>query len=255
MPDEYKSALDYETKFSYTDYNVTELIDVCAKLVRQAVERGGGKIETGEDSREYFLIPVGEPQPTALEQCWEPSDPPENVHFTEEEIMQIEIRFIPGDAYINQWMVAGPFSQEGKDAGELFEYPFLPETDPGKAGWKPVFPEGENQSWMVDFTQLFKRENVAAYLQTNIISPEEQEAKLLVGSDDGIKVWLNNILVHQKNVERAFRAGEDTCAIHLKEGANTLLMKITQGRGGWAASAVVCDQDGQPLKGLEYKAE
>jgi len=37
LPDEYKSDLDYSTNFSYTDYNVSELIDVCEKLVRDAV--------------------------------------------------------------------------------------------------------------------------------------------------------------------------------------------------------------------------
>ncbi len=97
LPDEYKSALDYETKFSYTDYNVSELIDVCARLVRDAVIRSGGKIETGQDGQEYFLIPFEEPVPSSLEQCWDAAPLTGDVHFTEEEMVQIHLDDIPAE--------------------------------------------------------------------------------------------------------------------------------------------------------------
>ena len=90
LPDEYISALDYTTKFSYTDYNVTELIDVCVKLVRDALIRSGGKIETGKDGKEYFLIPVKGPVPDILEQCWDAVPVTGNIHFTDEEMAQIK---------------------------------------------------------------------------------------------------------------------------------------------------------------------
>lgn len=89
LPDEYKSALDYTTKFSFTDYNVSELIDVCEKLVRDAVVRSGGKIETGKDGKEYFLIPVEKPAPGILEQCWNALPVEGNIHFTDAEMAQI----------------------------------------------------------------------------------------------------------------------------------------------------------------------
>ena len=73
--------------------------------------------------------------------------------------------------------------------------------------------------------------------------------------DDGVKVWLNGELVHQNNVERGFVADEDNFTIHLLKGENTLMMKITQGVGGWAASAVICDMMSVPLEGLEFRAE
>jgi len=255
LPDEYKSELDYDTKFSYTEYNVATLIDVCAKLVRQAVERGGGKIETGEDGKEYFLIPVEDPQPGPLEQCWEPSETPEDVNFTEEEMEQLDIRIIPPEAHIKAWRISGPYSEEGLDMTQLLDKTFPPEKDIGSVTWKPVAEEGTEGSWMVDFTQFFEGENVAAYLITNIYSESDQEVKLLVGSDDGIKVWVNDKLVHQNNVQRGFQADEDSFDIELKEGKNTLMMKITQGAGGWAASAVICDMKGKPMEGLTYKTD
>ena len=50
-------------------------------------------------------------------------------------------------------------------------------------------------------------------------------------------------------------ADEDYFTIHLLKGENTLMMKITQSAGGWAASAVVCDMMSVPLEGLEFRAE
>jgi len=90
IPDEYKSALDDTTKFSYTNYNFSELINVCSKLVRDGVSRNGGKIETGEDGKEYFLIPVEVPVPGVLEQCWHPGPVGDDIHFTNNEMDQIK---------------------------------------------------------------------------------------------------------------------------------------------------------------------
>jgi hypothetical protein len=251
LPDDYKSAIDYETRFSYTDYNVSELIDVCAMLVRQAVERGGGKTETGDDGKEYFLIPVEEPVPGKLEQCWEPSTPPEDVYFTGEEMEQVEIRIIAREAHVKHWLISGPYSEEGMDAGQLFEHVFKPEEDLDRTEWKSI--PAEKESWMVDFTQFFKGENKVAYLKTTVISPSEREARLFIGSDDGVKAWLNGELVHQKNVTRGFHADEDHVDIMLRQGPNPLMLKVTQGTGGWAASAVICDMKSIPLEDLEYK--
>jgi len=255
LPDEYKSELDYETKFSFTDYNVSELIDVCAMLVRQAVERGGGKIETGDDGKEYFVIPVEEPNPGELEQCWEPSETPEDVYMTEEEMSQITIKTLPGDAHISQWLVSGPYEEDGKERLELFETVFIPEENAEKTKWVLVNPDEDHAYWRVDFNDIFPGENKVAYLKTTIVSPADQEAKLFIGSDDGVKVWLNSELIHENNTERGLMPDEDKMDIQLKKGDNTLMLKITQGVGGWEASAAVCDMDGIPLEGLQYKAE
>jgi hypothetical protein len=254
LPDEYKSELDYETRFSYTDYNLAGLIDVCAMLVRQAVERGGGKIETGDDGREYFVIPLEQPVPGELEQCWEPSETPEDVMMTEEEMAQIEIKIIAREAHIKNWLVSGPYEKEGLGALELFDVAFLPEENINNARWTPVYSDHE-EGWMVDFTNFYPGENKVIYLKTTIRNPSDQEARLFIGSDDGVKVWLNGELVHQNNLNRGFMADEDYFTIHLLKGENTLMMKITQSTGGWAASAVVCDMMSVPLEGLEFRAE
>ncbi len=88
LPDKFTSALDPEGKFSHTPYNFPMLVDVSKKIVRQAVERAGGRVETGADGRETFVIPIEEPRVGKLEQCWEPG-PIANSKFTEAEMSKI----------------------------------------------------------------------------------------------------------------------------------------------------------------------
>jgi len=90
LPEEYKSALDPKGKFSHTPYNFPTLIEVCEKLVRQAVVKAGGRIEKNDKGEEVFVIPVQEPKPSNLEQCWEPG-PVADSKFTEEEKAQIKV--------------------------------------------------------------------------------------------------------------------------------------------------------------------
>ena len=87
LPDKFKSALNPEGKFSHTPYNFPMLIEVSKKLVRQAVERAGGRIEKA-GGEEIFVIPVEKPKPGKLEQCWE-AGPIAESRFTEEEMAQI----------------------------------------------------------------------------------------------------------------------------------------------------------------------
>ncbi len=72
LPSRFTSALDPEPKFSHTSYNFPGLLAVCEKLTRQAVVRAGGRIEREADGGEVFVIPVEEPKPAKLEQCWNP---------------------------------------------------------------------------------------------------------------------------------------------------------------------------------------
>jgi hypothetical protein len=91
LPDKFTSALDLEQVFSYTSYNLTSLTQVCEKLARAALTRNGGRVETNEEGEEVFVIPLREPLPGALEQCWAPGPVPEDVHFTAAEMSQITV--------------------------------------------------------------------------------------------------------------------------------------------------------------------
>ncbi len=91
LPEKFTSALDPEPKFSFTEYNFKDLVEVCGDLARQAVVKSGGRIEKGGEGEEVFLIPWQQINPGELEQCWEPGPVAENVRFSEEEMEKITV--------------------------------------------------------------------------------------------------------------------------------------------------------------------
>ena len=96
LPERFKSALDPDGKFSHTPYNFPKLIEVCEKLVHQAVAQSGGRIEKNPDGEQIFVIPVTEPRPSRLEQCWQPGLIA-NSKFTKPELEQIKTPEKPED--------------------------------------------------------------------------------------------------------------------------------------------------------------
>jgi hypothetical protein len=88
LPEKFTSALNPEGKFSHTPYNFPMLVEVSKKLVRQSVQRAGGRVETNAEGEEVFVIPIQKPKPSKLEQCWEPRTIA-NSTFTEEEMAKI----------------------------------------------------------------------------------------------------------------------------------------------------------------------
>lgn len=88
LPDRFISKINPEGKFSHTPYNFPTLVEVCNRLVQQAVLRTGGRIEKDNSGREIFVIPVQKIKPTKLENCWEPG-PAAGCRFTEGEMAMI----------------------------------------------------------------------------------------------------------------------------------------------------------------------
>lgn len=94
IPERFTSALNRETVFSHTEYNFDRLIEVCEKLAKDGVVRQGGRIERDADGNETLVIPVVEPKPGPLEQCWEPG-PIAGSRFSEQE--KAAILYPPGE--------------------------------------------------------------------------------------------------------------------------------------------------------------
>ncbi len=153
--------------------------------------------------------------------------------------------------YVNAWLLAGPFTKDGATMTELFDMAFPPEQAGGTVAWRLV-PAANG---VVPLDQLVGGDNRVAYLRATIISPQAQRARLEIGSDDGVKVWLNGKVVHANNVDRGYVAGQDKMDVALNAGKNVLLLKVTQGGGGWAAGCRIRAADGTKLPGLQVKAE
>ncbi len=148
--------------------------------------------------------------------------------------------------YIVDWEVSGPYTEEGKDGTALFDVVFDPEKPDAKdVKWKKAEPITDG--WLVDLTKVVGGENRVAYLRTTVESPEEREVLLELGSDDGVKVWLNGEQIHALNKGRGVVPGEDKVKTKLKAGKNLLLLKVNQGGGGWGACARFRKPDGSQL--------
>jgi hypothetical protein len=75
-------------------------------------------------------------------------------------------------------------------------------------------------------------------------------AAILLGSDDGAKIWVNGKVVHSNNVDRGEIADQDVAPIQLEKGLNEIIVKVSQGGGGWSMSARIVSTDGTPVNGL-----
>ncbi len=104
--------------------------------------------------------------------------------------------------------------------------------------------------WAIDLKRTFGGQNCVAYLRTNVWSRQALVAQLGLGSDDGIKAWLNGELVHANNVSRGVQPDADKVKVALNKGLNTLMLKVTQGSGDWGACARFRTADGGQLKGI-----
>lgn len=151
--------------------------------------------------------------------------------------------------YITSWEIAGPYAKENVN---LFAEAFAPEgADASSVHWKPFQSMTDpNRLWRLEFDKIIGGDLKVVYVRTNVWSPKECKAQLEVGSDGGLKVWLNGELIHAKEAARTVTPGEDVVPAVLKQGWNSLMMKINNGGGDWGACARFRTPEGEKPEGL-----
>ena len=107
----------------------------------------------------------------------------------------------------------------------------------------------------MDLLSTVGGEQCVAYARTAIWTPVEQNARLELGSDDGLKVWLNGQTILARNVTRSLQFAADKVEVTLAKGWNPLLLKVTQNNQGWGFCARLTKRDGSRLEGLKVQAE
>ena len=72
----------------------------------------------------------------------------------------------------------------------------------------------------------------ALYGSVSLYSPREQNTTMYIGGDDGVKVWLNGTLTHERIGHRSADNYTDFFPVTLKQGRNVLLVAVyTWGNG------------------------
>ena len=127
----------------------------------------------------------------------------------------------------------GPFLNVGFDEkiGPEFDAEFVREKTYEHAGnslqWaaKPEWKDGKL------YGSVFNSENSSNYLLKEIEVLNEMALPVSLGSDDGMKVFLNGKLILAENIGRAAAADQVKIVLNLKKGKNHLLLKIHNGSG------------------------
>jgi hypothetical protein len=121
----------------------------------------------------------------------------------------------------------------------------------GELKWQEVAQE----DYVIDFSVILGQETSmsVAYAVCYIGSETEQRGlRLLVGSDDEAKVYLNGNQVHKFASARSFVADQDTVPdIALNAGLNVLVFKVVNETGPWKGSIRFTDAQGNPVKGIK----
>jgi tetratricopeptide (TPR) repeat protein len=159
---------------------------------------------------------------------------------------------------IETWRIAGPYPSSPAQGSGIFgnlDNPFAPETDPDTVQWKTVLPE--DSYGFIQLDKIFGLENQDSdyqigYAETTLISPDEREITVSLGSDDWILLWLNGEQVHRFAGPRSGFADQEKVHMTLKPGENRLLAKIGNLTNSWRFCLRISENgDGVTVKKLE----
>ena len=150
-----------------------------------------------------------------------------------EYVMTLKTASLTPDA----WQILGPF-ENSDDTG--LETKFAPEKSPtidyasraqGKSGvlsWKTIRP---GEGGYVDLAAYhgINAPKSLSYMVREIDSAADQDGTILMGSDDGAKVFVNGQQVHVNNDTKAAAPAQHTFPVKLKKGRNLVMVKVTNG--------------------------
>jgi D-arabinan exo alpha-(1,3)/(1,5)-arabinofuranosidase (non-reducing end) len=172
----------------------------------------------------------------------------------------VGLSLAPADRrFIRDWLLIGPFDAPDMD---YLTVAYPPEKEialdkkyPGKGGlevaWKKA---GALSDGSLNLNDLFRpNEQAIIYGLAYVRSPDERTTHLLLGSDDGVRVWLNGEIVHSNPAYRGNYPDQDRIKVALHKGWNALLVKVLQGAGGWGFSMRLADPHGDLRYGTEPK--
>jgi Domain of unknown function (DUF4838) len=159
----------------------------------------------------------------------------------------------PSGQYLKEWLLCGPFpalTEAEKDIDAIRLPGMYADFLRGvgeEANAKPVagqvvsFPGG-SCTWAryvspdnaIDLdSAVSKADGVVAYAYCQLVSPKRQVCILALGSNDGIRAWLNGEAVLDCPGPRGLKMDQNLVPVALREGRNSLLLKIEERGNRW----------------------
>ncbi len=154
---------------------------------------------------------------------------------------------------VKSWHLVGPFDWKGdQDWGAAFvgepkiDLAASYEVNGKPLQWKKVATA--DPIGIVDLTSnVAARDRCFAYAYAVVDVPEASDAEVRTGSDDGNKIWVNGTVVGENRVDRGTALDQDKADVHLNQGRNEILVKISQGAGGWNFCLRLCSPNGSGI--------
>ena len=149
--------------------------------------------------------------------------------------------------YILDWRITGPYSVKSKDAKFVFDSALAPEKDPNSVKWRKIRnnKKSEKSLWAVDLAAIMGQEqDSAAYASTKVWVNKKIDVNLELGSDDHIKVWINDRKIHESFGSRSLEPRQSIVPTTLNEGWNSIVLKIVNSSGPWGLSCRIRDRSG-----------
>jgi hypothetical protein len=140
------------------------------------------------------------------------------------------------------WHVVGPFAfdsgcpfstEKGVDPRAKFN-----DLKGQPTAWKPAEPV--DRQGTIDLGRIYGRDlKQAAFALTEIASPFARSARVLIGSDDTLTVWLNGKSIYDFRGERSHSPATDRLDVALSAGVNRIVVKCGNTNGDWKFSVAV----------------
>lgn len=169
------------------------------------------------------------------------------------------IRLAGDKRLVKDWYFLGPFDNSDKKG---LKRPLSPEkkielkaTYAGKNNTpvKWFRPFDYEASGYVDLNMLFKPGDYAlVYALTYVYSPDERDAHFKFGSDDGIKIWLNDREIFSYDISRLAEVDDNLVRVFLKKGWNKVLIKVSDTWGSWGFYFRATDLKGDAVEDLIF---
>ncbi len=151
--------------------------------------------------------------------------------------------------FIRNLKIIGPFDGPKESLLETKRPPEY-EIDYGKqyqgvAGVRVIWQDWtEKDGLYVDFTTAFDPDTLGiAYGLTYIHSPGKFPTQLGIGSNDGVRVYINDALVHDHAALRKATPNSDVINVTFSRGWNKVLVKVDQIGAGWGMYLSVIDPE------------
>lgn len=154
------------------------------------------------------------------------------------------------------WMIIGAFDNKN---GFLKRYP--PEK---KIKLNKIYKEKTIEiKWQhandgmkdgyINFERIYEQSNWAvAYGLIYIKSPKAKQIQFRIGTDEAVKLWLNEKEILKFNMVRHAVLDNHTIKVNLKLGLNKVLIKVCNRLNDWGFYFRVTDEEGNGLSDIEF---